>query len=386
MRGKKTTTRKQDIFQEICEMVDLPFCDEWKSTGSTITASGFEALLIKLGQQRGIPPNHLMSYEKTIWRLLHKSTDSMLMAIEIINKPSISYRMESFLFLVINAWELLLKAKVVHDNRHEESIKDKNYPDHTIPFKRVLNIIFPSEDDPLKINLKRIEDLRNHATHLFIPFVPREALLLFQACILNYENKIKEWFNRSLSEKLPVGMIFLVMNFLQNKSELSILEKQISSESIDFVKYWQGQVRDDIDHINSIHNTQLGLYAIPININIAVVNNPKKADLIAVLDNSSDNIPIAYKHRRLIDDYPLTYKQILVDVKDKRPAIKQNEFDSIIKNKKIKDNKKYSAYNFRNKDQAEIYEKTRVLPKGTPSIYNKEAIEYIVAQYDELIK
>lgn len=42
--------------------------------------------------------------------LLKKSEEAYLMAIEIINKPTINYRTEGFCFFMCNAWELLLKA------------------------------------------------------------------------------------------------------------------------------------------------------------------------------------------------------------------------------------------------------------------------------------
>ncbi|MFB6305688.1 MAG: DUF3644 domain-containing protein, partial [Flavobacteriales bacterium] len=35
---------------------------------------------------------------------------------EIYNKPDFKYREESFSILMVNAWELLLKAKIVKDN------------------------------------------------------------------------------------------------------------------------------------------------------------------------------------------------------------------------------------------------------------------------------
>ncbi len=37
------------------------------------------------------------------------------MAIEIYNKPTINYRLEGFTFFICNAWELLLKAKILND-------------------------------------------------------------------------------------------------------------------------------------------------------------------------------------------------------------------------------------------------------------------------------
>jgi len=43
--------------------------------------------------------------------LLEKSIQAVLSAIELYNKPIFSYREESFSILMVNAWELLLKAK-----------------------------------------------------------------------------------------------------------------------------------------------------------------------------------------------------------------------------------------------------------------------------------
>lgn len=48
--------------------------------------------------------------------LVEKSLDACLAALEIYNKPNFNYREESFSILMINAWELLLKARVLQIN------------------------------------------------------------------------------------------------------------------------------------------------------------------------------------------------------------------------------------------------------------------------------
>lgn len=53
--------------------------------------------------------------------LLNKSIQAVLSAIELYNKPTFSYREESFCILMSNAWELLLKAKVLKDNNSKIS-------------------------------------------------------------------------------------------------------------------------------------------------------------------------------------------------------------------------------------------------------------------------
>ena len=53
--------------------------------------------------------------KELIDNLLNKSEEAFLMAIEIYNKPTINYRLEGFTFFICNAWELLLKAKILND-------------------------------------------------------------------------------------------------------------------------------------------------------------------------------------------------------------------------------------------------------------------------------
>jgi hypothetical protein len=51
-------------------------------------------------------------------RLLQNAEAALISSIEIYNKPTFAYREETFAILALNAWDLLLKAKLlnVHDN------------------------------------------------------------------------------------------------------------------------------------------------------------------------------------------------------------------------------------------------------------------------------
>lgn len=64
-----------------------------------------------------------MSRKARYQRLLEKSVHSALSAIEIYNKPDFKYREESFSILMVNTWELLLKARILQRNKNKlESI------------------------------------------------------------------------------------------------------------------------------------------------------------------------------------------------------------------------------------------------------------------------
>jgi Protein of unknown function (DUF3644) len=49
--------------------------------------------------------------------LVDKSLEACIAAIEIYNKPDFRYREEAFSILMLNAWELLLKARILKENR-----------------------------------------------------------------------------------------------------------------------------------------------------------------------------------------------------------------------------------------------------------------------------
>jgi hypothetical protein len=65
------------------------------------------------------------------YKLLDKSEAAIISAIEIYNKPDFKYREETFALLALNAWELLLKAKLLRDN--------KNNPRSIYQFERRVN-------------------------------------------------------------------------------------------------------------------------------------------------------------------------------------------------------------------------------------------------------
>ncbi|MCP1974276.1 DUF3644 domain-containing protein [Bradyrhizobium elkanii] len=51
--------------------------------------------------------------------LVDKATQAAVAAIEVYNKPGFLYREETFAILMLNAWELLLKARILKANRNK---------------------------------------------------------------------------------------------------------------------------------------------------------------------------------------------------------------------------------------------------------------------------
>lgn len=91
-----------------------------------------------------------------------------------------------------------------------------------------------------------------------------------------------------------------------------------------------------------------------------------------------DRIEVEKKVKvNLIREYPLSAMELVEEIKKNLPNIKQSEIWDIIKENDLKYNKDYSAFNFRNKKQEDEYHSLGLLPKATPSIYNKNAVDFI---------
>ena len=77
-------------------------------------------------------------------KLLDKAKEAFVMAIEIYNKPTIRYRVEGFSFFICNAWELMLKARMIK-TYGETSIYYKDNPNRTIALENCIQKIFTNE-------------------------------------------------------------------------------------------------------------------------------------------------------------------------------------------------------------------------------------------------
>lgn len=144
-------------------------------------------------------------------KLIEKSKEAFVMAIEIYNKPTIKYRVEGFSFFICNAWELMLKAHMINKYGNE-SIYYKDNLDRTITLENCLQKIFTNEKSPLRRNLSKIIELRNTSTHFVTEEYEMIYIPLFQACVLNYVEKMQEFHGVDMTEVVPQNFLTLAVS------------------------------------------------------------------------------------------------------------------------------------------------------------------------------
>lgn len=154
----------------------------------------------------------------SVRRLVYNSLAAMLSAIEVYNKPQITYRDEVTVVLIVNAWELALKAALRQANVRIFYRKEPKQPYRTISVEDALKHamqkkVFPSGVDAaaLSANIRALIEYRNRTIHLYnAPGLGEMIYPFLQQSVLNYRDFVLERFNKDLADSitwqlLPLG-------------------------------------------------------------------------------------------------------------------------------------------------------------------------------------
>lgn len=233
-------------------------------------------------------------------KMLEKSQEAFLLSIEIYNKPTIKYRLEGFAFFICNAWELMLKSYMIQ-KFGSESIYYKDKPERTIALSDCIKKIFTNEADPIRKNLEILVELRNTSTHFIIPEMENIYLPFLQSNVLNYSQKIFDFFCIDITEVFDTSFLSLMVK-TQSFNDTEILGKY-GKELFD--KYKKLETDTDVllkDNANS-------KLAININFNLRVVKNKNDADVTFSFCKDANESAYIFEHAKDINTtYPYTQK------------------------------------------------------------------------------
>ena len=163
--------------------------------------------------------------------LLKNSISAYFAAIEIHNKPNISYRYETVTLLMMNAWELALKTYV------KKYLKKRSIfttDGHTISIDKALdyvtehiNSIKKGTFSAVRENILLIEEYRNNVTHFYCEALEPYIFMLVARSALNYVDFIKTYFGKDIMTDeglfiMPLGfkLPFKPEDFLSNNVAL----------------------------------------------------------------------------------------------------------------------------------------------------------------------
>jgi EC042_2821-lke REase/Protein of unknown function (DUF3644) len=150
-------------------------------------------------------------------KLLANGKAALLAAIEIYNKPRIEYRDECFVILLLNAWELTIKAVLSKSGQTIYYPKVRGQPYRTYSLTdslRKAETFIPTAlgVQALRMNLELLSTYRDNAVHFYnAQNFGAVIYALAQTSIVNLKDVLKLFFDVELSDEitwqlLPLGL------------------------------------------------------------------------------------------------------------------------------------------------------------------------------------
>lgn len=250
-----------------------------------------------------------MDTKELVERLLDKSKEAFAMAIELYNKPTIHYRVEGFAMFICNAWELMLKAHMLKE-KGSKSIYYKDNADRTLSLENCIQKVFTNNKDPLRLNLEKIVELRNTSTHFITEDYEMVYVPLFQACILNFNEKMMAFHQIDMTKIIP-----------QNFLSLSVSMKALSESEI-VAKYPEEIAKKILDMKNNVDALSIennnAKFAIRIDHYHYITKNKDKATSFVKIDNTADaNVKIIKELKDPNNTHNLTAKACITKIKER---------------------------------------------------------------------
>jgi len=247
-------------------------------------------------------------------RLLNSSIDAYVLSLETINRLSVKYRVEAFAYLICNAWELLLKAKLLDGAANRNAIfypKARGGRRRSLALRDCIKKVFLSENDPTRRNIERVADLRDESVHLVISLIPRDIMGLFQACVLNYHNSLVAWFDVSLSDRVPVGMMTLVYDLSPHQLDLSssLLRRRLGSEAAKYLMDFGARIRHEFDDLGKPAEFSIG-----IGYRLAVVRDGEESDITLFAGDGGERANIVEVAKDPGRTHPYRQKEVCEEV------------------------------------------------------------------------
>ena len=272
--------------------------------------------------------------------LLDKSVGALLAAIEIYNKPVFEYREETFAILAVNAWELLIKARILQlasnkmaaileyekRRRADGTMSEKNYRRRnragnltTVGLFSAMDILaaeYGAAVDPAaRKNLEALVEIRDNAVH----FANKDFALtvgiheIGAASVKNYVSAARQWFGENLSDKRLFLMPLAFVSGVAVAEGLGLnAEERHLAEYLDAMKAGETESPDEKD------------FNVALTIEISMKRSKTGEGSPFTLSSLHDAVPIRMEEADLRDRYPWDYGVLTQRLKLRYEDFKSN--------------------------------------------------------------
>ncbi|RJS45816.1 DUF3644 domain-containing protein [Nocardioides cavernaquae] len=267
----------------------------------------------------------------SIKRLADNSMAAMLAAVEVYNKPQMTYRDEVTVMLIVNAWELALKATLRQKNRSIFYTKQRaeRYRSITLDdaLSRVANHkLWPAAIDgnAVTANIKALAEYRDRAIHLYNAQGLGAVIYPFlQQNVLNYRDFMLAQFKKDLADSMTWQLLPLGATAPADVVRFMRVDKTATIVS---------EVQDFIDELRSLMDSaeaaggDLARVATVYDINLQSVKKMTSADLVVAVSPGAGG-KIVMQKSDPNQTHPYSMKELLARANKKRTGRLLTSYD-----------------------------------------------------------
>lgn len=280
-------------------------------------------------------------------KLLQNAEAALISAIEIYNKPNFAYREETFAILALNAWELLVKAKLLHEHRNDprclyvyyapKTKNDRTSKKLRVKRNRTGNIMTVSFDNclaalekkgivvpgPVKKNIEALTEIRDNAVHYMnaSPQLAKQVLEIGTASLGNFIELGKLWLDLDLSS---YSLYLMPIGFLPSLSTATAIT--ISNGEKNVVNYLASLMRQGNDEA-------VPDYHVSLDVNISFKRKPATAANAVMVTTDPTALKVTMSEEDIRNQYPWDYNELIKHLRKRYINFKvNNEFHRLRKN------------------------------------------------------
>jgi len=146
--------------------------------------------------------------KKEVKHLYNKAIDSLVLSIELFNRPNDTGRVHGVLIMMDHSFEMLLKAAILHKGGKIKELKSPNTIGFAACIRKAISneaIKFLHEDEVL--TLQSLNGLRDAAQHYTLKISEQHLYFQAQAGLTLFRDVVKRVFDIDLKKILPVRVL-----------------------------------------------------------------------------------------------------------------------------------------------------------------------------------
>lgn len=284
----------------------------------------------------------------SIKRLVDNSLSAMLAAVEVYNKPQMTYRDEVTVILVVNAWELALKAALRQKNRSIFYLKQRDKRYRSIGIDDALGRVsasklWPTVIDGLAVatNVKALMEYRNRAIHLYNAQGLGAMIYPFlQQNVLNYRDFMLAKFKKDLADSMTWQLLPLGATAPAHAVRFMKVDK--NATMVAEVQQFIDELRSLMDEAEAA-GSDMSRVATVYDINMQSIKKMTSADLVVALSPTA-NGQVVVRKTDPNQTHPFSPTELIKKVNDKRNGRQLTTYDhqAICWKESLRDNPKYA--------------------------------------------